>query len=68
MQRDLRELLNTMEGDVLRRRKRSTAGDEQWQCPRRGVIVPGEGLANMGERGVHEHRGSTRMLSPKSIG
>jgi hypothetical protein len=43
------------------------AGDEQWRRPRRGIVVPGEGPANTGAQGAHEHRGSAGMLSPNSI-
>jgi hypothetical protein len=56
-----------MEGDALEEQWRSTAGDKQWRRPRRGIVVPGEGPANMGEHGAREHRGSTGMLSPNSI-
>jgi hypothetical protein len=42
-------------------------GDEQWRWPRRGVVVPGDGPANTGEQGSHEHWGSAGMLSPNSI-
>jgi hypothetical protein len=52
---------------VLEGHQRSTAGNEQWRRPRRGVAVPGEGPANTGEQGAHEHRGSAEMLSPNSI-
>jgi hypothetical protein len=64
---DLRRLLIKMGGDVLEGQKWSTAGDEQWPRPRRGVVIPGEGPANTGEQGAHEHRGSAGMLSPSSI-
>jgi hypothetical protein len=47
--------------------RRSTAGGEGWRRPCRGVIVPGEGLANMGEQGAREHWGSAGMLSPNLI-
>jgi hypothetical protein len=52
---------------VLEGHQRSTAGDEQWRRPRRGVVVPGKGPVNTGEQGTHEHRGSVGMLSPNSI-
>jgi hypothetical protein len=54
-------------GDVLEGQKRSTAGDEQWRRLRRGIVVPGEGPANTGERGTREHWGSAGMLFPNSI-
>jgi hypothetical protein len=44
----LQELLVTVVGDVLDKPRRSKAGDERWRWPWRGVIVPGEGPANMG--------------------
>jgi hypothetical protein len=56
VQRELQELLNTMEGDVLEEQWRSTAGDEQWRRPRRGIVVPGEGPANTSKQDAHEHR------------
>jgi hypothetical protein len=65
--RDLQTLRCPPVGDVQQDRRRSTAGDEQWRRPRRGVVVPGEGLANTGKQGAHEHRGSAGMLSPNSI-
>jgi hypothetical protein len=65
--RDLQVLWCPPVGDVHQDRRRSTAGDEQWRRPRRGVVVPGEGPANMGEQGTHKHRGSAGMLSPSSI-
>jgi hypothetical protein len=52
---------------VFEGQQRSTAGDEQWRRPRRGIIVPGEGPANTGKQGAHEHRGSTGMLFPNTI-
>jgi hypothetical protein len=64
---DLRRLLIKIGGDVLEGQQRSTAGDEQWRRPRRGVVVPGEGPANTREQGAHEHQGSAGMLSPSSI-
>jgi hypothetical protein len=64
---DPHDLLIMMGGDVLEGQQRCTAGDEQWRRPCRGVIVPGEGPANMGKHGTHEHRGSAGMLSPNSI-
>jgi hypothetical protein len=64
VQRDLQGLLNTMEGDVLKERWQSTAGDEQWRRPRRGIVVLGEGPANMGEQGAHKLWGSAGMFSP----
>jgi hypothetical protein len=64
---DLRRLLIKMGGDVLEGQQRSTAGDEKWRRPRRGVVVPGEGPASTGEQGAREHRGSAGMLSPNSI-
>jgi hypothetical protein len=64
---DLQRLLNTMGDDVLEGQWRSTAGDEQWRRPCRGVVVPGEGPANMREQGTREHRESAGMLSPNSI-
>jgi hypothetical protein len=56
-----------MEGDVLEEQWRSTAGGEEERRPCRGVVVPGEGPANMGKQGAHEHRGSAGMLSPNLI-
>jgi hypothetical protein len=64
---DLRRLLIKMGGDVLEGQQRSTAGDEQWRRPCWGVVVPGEGPANMGEQGTRGHRGSAGMLSLNSI-
>jgi hypothetical protein len=64
---DLRRLLVKIGGDVLEGQQRSTAGDEQWRRPCRGVVVPSEGPAKIGEQGALEHRGSTEMLSPSSI-
>jgi hypothetical protein len=54
-------------GAVRQGQRRGTADDEQWRRPCQGVVVPGEGLANMGEQGAREHRGSAGMLSPNSI-
>jgi hypothetical protein len=67
MPHDLQRLLNMMGGDVFEGQQRSTAGDEQWWRPRRGVVVPSEGPANTGKQGAREHRGSTGMLFPNSI-
>jgi hypothetical protein len=64
---DLQRLLIKMGDDVLEGQQRSTASDEQWRRPRRGVVVPGEGPANTGEQGAREHWGGARMLSPNSI-
>jgi hypothetical protein len=50
-------------GDVHQDQRRSTAGGEGWRRPCRGIVVPGEGPANMGKQGAHEHRGSAGMLS-----
>jgi hypothetical protein len=54
-------------GDVHQGQRRSTVGGEQWRRPRRGVVVPGEGPANMGEQGMREHWVSAGMLSPNLI-
>jgi hypothetical protein len=64
---DLQRLLIKMGDDVLEGQQRSTAGNEQWRRPSRGVVVPGEGPVNTGEQGAREHRGGARMLSPNSI-
>jgi hypothetical protein len=64
---DLQRLLIKMGDDVLEGQQRSTAGDEQWRRPCRGIVVPDEGPANTGEQGASEHRGSARILSPNSI-
>jgi hypothetical protein len=47
--------------------RRSTAGGEGWRRPCQGVVIPGEGPANMGKQGAHEHRGGAGMLSPNLI-
>jgi hypothetical protein len=65
--RGLQRLLVTVVGDVLEKSRQSMAGDEEWRQPCRGARGPGEGPANMGEHGAHEHRESTGMLSPCSI-
>jgi hypothetical protein len=65
--RDLQALRCPPMGDVHQSQLRSMVGGEQWRRPRRGVVVPGEGLANMGRHGAHEHQGSVGMLSPNSI-
>jgi hypothetical protein len=65
--RDLPALRCPPVGDVHRDQRQSMVGGEQWRRPHRGVVVPGEGLANMGEQDTCEHRGSAGMLSPNSI-
>jgi hypothetical protein len=67
VQHDLQVLRCPPVGDVHQDQRRSTAGGEEWRRPCRGVIVPGEGPANMGEQGACEHRGSAGMLSPNLI-
>jgi hypothetical protein len=52
---------------VLEEQWRSTAGDERWRRPWRHVVIPGEGPANTGKQGAHEHRGSAGMLSSNLI-
>jgi hypothetical protein len=61
---DPHDLLIMMGGDVLEGQQRSTAGDEQWWQPRWGVVVPGEGSANTGKHGTHEH-GEVRGCFPQ---
>jgi hypothetical protein len=46
--RDLPDLWCPRVGDVHQDQRRSTAGGEGWRRPCRGVVVPGEGPANMG--------------------
>jgi hypothetical protein len=65
--RDLPDLRCPRVGDVHQNQRRSTAGGEGWRRPCQGVVVPGEGLENMGKQGAHEHRGSAGMLSPNLI-
>jgi hypothetical protein len=67
VQHDLQDLRCPPVGDVHQDHRRSTAGGEGWRRPCRGIVVPGEGPANMGEQGTREHRGSAGMLSPNSI-
>jgi hypothetical protein len=64
---DLQALRCPPMGDVHQSQLRSMVGGVQWRRPCRGVVVPGEGPANMGRQGAHEHRGSAGMLSPNSI-
>jgi hypothetical protein len=48
--RDLPDLLCPRVGDVHQDQRRSTAGDEGWQRPCWGIVVPGEGPANKGKQ------------------
>jgi hypothetical protein len=65
--RDLQRLLVTKVGDVLDKQRRSMAGGDGLQRPRRDARGPGEGPANMKGQGAHEHRERVGMLSPCSI-
>jgi hypothetical protein len=61
---DLPDLRCPQVGDVHQDQRRGTVGGEGWRRPCRGVVVPGEGPANMGKQGAHEHRGVRGCFPP----